>query len=219
MDSFDIIGPIMIGPSSSHTAGACKIGNIAACIMKEKPTEVIITLYGSFAKTGIGHGTDKALVAGLLGFKSDDIRLKSALKLAKDAGVNVKFISDSRIGVHPNSAQIKLKGKSGNCISIVGSSIGGGRIQISQINDFKVDFSNEHHTIIIIHQDECGVVASVTKLLASNGVNIASMNLHRNKKGGTAALVIESDHPTSEELVSQINKLIPVKQIYLIPKV
>jgi L-serine dehydratase len=206
MDSFDIIGPIMIGPSSSHTAGACKIGNIAASILGEKPLTVTITLYGSFAKTGVGHGTDKALVAGLLGFKSDDIRLRNALKHANDAGVNVKFIRNDKIGLHPNSAKLQLKGQSGSYISIVGSSIGGGRNQISQINDFKVDFSNEHHTIIIIHQDKCGVIASVTNLLASSGVNIASMNLHRNKKGGTAALVIESDHATTDELVAQINK-------------
>ena len=136
MDIFSVIGPIMIGPSSSHTAGACKIGNIAARILGEKPAKADIALYGSFAKTGAGHGTDKAILAGILGFRSDDTRIKNAFEHAREAGLDFSFQMREKVGIHPNTAKIKLTGVNGGEVSVTGASIGGGRVEITSVNDF-----------------------------------------------------------------------------------
>ena len=199
MDIFTIIGPVMIGPSSSHTAGACRIGNIAARVLGGVPVQARITLYDSFAKTGAGHGTDKALVAGVLGFKSDDTRIKNAFDYAKKAGLDYSFEYEEKIGVHPNTAKITLCDAEGNCVTLVGCSVGGGRVRIQSINDFQAGFDGESHTTIVVHRDRPGVIAYVSKILADEGVNIAKMNAQRTKRGGIAALIIESDQAPSPE--------------------
>lgn len=219
MDIFSIIGPIMIGPSSSHTAGACKIGNIAVLLLGGKPVKAEITLYGSFAKTGVGHGTDKAVIAGVLGFKSDDTRIKNSFDYAKDMGLDYSFESDDKIGIHPNTARISLWDADDRKISIEGVSIGGGRVNVIAVNDFEASFSGENHTTIVVHQDRPGVIANVTKTLANENVNIAKMSMHRAKRGGVAALIIESDQAPTVDSIKEINENSLVQRIYSVPKI
>ena len=219
MDIFTIIGPIMIGPSSSHTAGACRIGNIAARLLGEKPKSAEITLYGSFAKTGAGHGTDKAVVAGILGFKSDDVRIKNAFGYAAEMGLTYSFEYDDKIGLHPNTAKVTLCDESGRCVTLVGSSVGGGRVTIKSVNDFDAGFDGESHTTIVVHQDRPGVIAFVTKIFADEGVNIAKMSSHRAKRGGIAALIIESDQAPSAESIRKVKEHALVQRIYVVPKI
>ena len=218
MDIFSIIGPVMIGPSSSHTAGACKIGNIAAVILGEKPVSADITLYGSFSKTGKGHGSDRAIVAGVLGFHSDDLRLRDAFRYADEEGLKLRFDYDEKAGVHPNTVSVKLTGESGGEMSIVGSSIGGGRVVIDSVNGFNTDFDGMHHTTIVIHRDVPGVIAAVTGILADDDVNIAKMSLNRSKRGGTAALIIEADHAPSAESIEGMGRISAVSEIFKIPR-
>ena len=219
MDVFDIIGPVMVGPSSSHTAGACKIGNIAALILGEAPKKADITLYGSFAKTGAGHGTDKALVAGIMGYKSDDVRIRDAFSHAKRAGLEVSFECKDKIGMHPNTAKVVLTGESGKKVSITGSSVGGGRVVIRAVNDFDTSFSGENHTTIVVHTDKPGVIAFVSKILADENVNIAKMSTQRSKRGGTAALIIEADQAPSGDSIDKMTQHSMVHEIFVVPKV
>ena len=219
MDVFDIIGPVMVGPSSSHTAGACKIGNIAALILGEAPKKADITLYGSFAKTGAGHGTDKALVAGIMGYRSDDVRIRDAFSHAKHAGLEVSFECKDKIGIHPNTAKVVLAGESGNKVSVTGSSVGGGRVVIRAVNDFDTSFSGENHTTIVVHTDKPGVIAFVSKILADEDVNIAKMSTQRSKRGGTAALIIEADQAPSGDSINKMTQHSMVHEIFVVPKV
>jgi len=219
MDIFSIIGPIMIGPSSSHTAGACKIGNIAALVLGVQPVKADITLYGSFAKTGKGHGTDKAIIAGIFGFKSDDIRIKNAFKYANEMGLDFAFSFKDKIGVHPNTAEILLWDATGRKINIAGASVGGGRVKIISVNDFEAGFSGENNTTIVVHQDRPGVIAYTTNILADEGVNIAKMSTHRTKRGGVAALIIESDQAPLQASIDMIKEHSLVMQIYVVPKI
>ncbi len=219
MDIFNIIGPIMIGPSSSHTAGACKIGNIASLLLAKPPVKAKITLYGSFAKTGAGHGTDKALIAGIMGYRYDDIRLKDSFEFAKRAGLEFDFEEKSKVGVHPNTANITLEGSDGICVNVVGISVGGGRVMIESVNDFDAGFDGENHTIIVVHTDKPGVIAYASKVLADAEINIAQMSSQRTKRGGIAALIIESDNPVGDESVNKIKEHDMVRKIFVVPKV
>ncbi|MCQ2462858.1 MAG: L-serine ammonia-lyase, iron-sulfur-dependent subunit beta [Clostridia bacterium] len=193
MTLFDVVGPVMVGPSSSHTAGAVRIGYIAGKLLGEKIKKAQINLYGSFFATGRGHGTDRALMAGLLGFRPDDERIPSSFALAAEQGIDFKFGEAMLREGHPNSAQIILDGIYGTHIEVIGESIGGGRINISHLDGQQAGFSGEYPTLIVYNLDQPGRVAEVTAMLAGRGINIVSMHLQRSNRGGNAVMVIECD--------------------------
>jgi len=200
---FDIIGPVMVGPSSSHTAGAVRLGSMARNIFGMKPENVEIFLHGSFASTGVGHGTDRALAAGLLGWRPDDVRLVRSLETAKEMGVNIIFKSTDLGDAHPNTVLLCLK-KGERYLEIQGSSIGGGKILITRINEFNVELSGAYATLVISHQDRPGAVATVTKILGGHNVNISSMRVSRESRGAKAMMLIEMDELPSYNVVDEI---------------
>ena len=203
---FDVIGPNMIGPSSSHTAGAVSIALMARRLFNEEIARVDFTLYGSFAKTYRGHGTDKALLGGILGFSPDDVRIRDAFAVAKERGLEFSFVEDHEDhGYHPNTADILMDNGKGRTQFVRGESIGGGRMKIVKINNIDVDFTGEYSTLIVKQLDRPGVVAHITKCLSERNVNIAFMRLYREAKGETAYTVIESDHRIPPEIVDLIN--------------
>lgn len=204
---FDIIGPIMIGPSSSHTAGAVRIGKIVSSIFGEQPTEVEFQLFHSFAKTYRGHGTDVALVAGILGMETDDPRIPDALDLAREKGIKVYWkVNKESNTPHPNTTRIIIKNDH-KTISATGVSIGGGNIQVTELNGFAVNLNMNTPTLIIVHQDVPGMIARVTDILSDHGINIAQMNVTREKVGEKAIMIIEVDSRQCEESVQQIEKI------------
>ena len=204
MDVFDIIGPIMIGPSSSHTAGACRIGKYARSILDEDVKTAEIYFSGSFAKTYQGHGTDKAIVAGLMGMDTDDLRIRNSLELAKEAGMDYTFIPTQIDDAHPNTVLLKITGVTGKHWEIEGASIGGGRISIRRINGTPVDISGDATTLLVYHLDIPGMISDVTKILANHGVNIGKFELRRAVKGGEAVMIIEIDGDMDERLNERI---------------
>jgi L-serine dehydratase len=209
---FNVLGPIMIGPSSSHTAGAVKVGYLARSIFKDKLEKAEIYLHGSFARTFKGHGTDRALVGGLLGFKPDDERIRDSLNIAKERGIEIEFhLSDLR-GVHPNTAKMKLYGENKE-MTIIGSSIGGSRIKIIQIDDYEVDFPGEMPTLWVLHKDEPGEVGIITSILGSYKLNIASMEVFRNKKGEVGSAIIELDHKVNDYVISHLKNMDDIYQV------
>lgn len=209
---FELLGPIMVGPSSSHTAGAVRLGAMARKILGEEPIGGTIILHGSFAKTGKGHGTDLALVAGLLGMAPDDERIPEAPKIAKERGLNLSFDSADLGDVHPNTVKFDLIGKMGRHVQVVGSSIGGGTIIIHEINDFKVEIRGDYPTLVILHQDLSGVVAQVTLLLATAQINIARMLVSREKRGAQALMVLETDQRIDDAVLALLRKLPRIDQ-------
>ncbi len=207
MHIFDIIGPVMIGPSSSHTAGAAKIGYVTRKLLGERPVEAEIMLHGSFSATGSGHGTDRAIVAGLLGYKPDDERLPNSFVEAKQAGLAFELTHGVIRNAHPNTAKIHVFGESGKELEVVGASVGGGRIQICEIDGICTNFSGEYNTIIVHNTDAPGHVAQVTTVLAQKNVNIASMQLYRNMQGGYAVMIIECDDVIPENMLAWLKDL------------
>ena len=204
---FDIIGPRMTGPSSSHTAGAVRLSHIARMIAGEDVAEAAFTLYGSFAETGKGHGTDKALVAGVLGMDPDDPRIKEAFTVAREMGVLVSVEFSDEPPKHPNTARIGMTGSNGQVTDVVGQSVGGGNIRISEINGLAVEFSGEYPTLIIQHNDKPGVIAEVSHVLAQLNVNIAFMRVFRHGKGEDAYMTIETDQPVTQDMQNMILRL------------
>jgi len=193
MNLFDIIGPVMIGPSSSHTAGAARLGKLARNIFGEEFYKADIILINSFAKTGKGHGTDKAIIAGVMGMDPDDENIKKAFELSRDAGVEINIdLQDVNREAHPNTARIKLYGEE-KTMTITGCSLGGGRVMIQEIDGFKTEFTGEYNTIISIQSDKPGIVAYVASYLAEKNINIAQMKLSRKSKGDMALMIIETD--------------------------
>ncbi len=216
---FDIIGPNMIGPSSSHTAGALRIAHLARSMVKGQVTEVKFILYGSFAQTYQGHGTDKALVAGILGFDTEDYRIKASLDLAKEAGLKYTFdINTKQKQEHPNTVDIILTDQKGELTQVKGISIGGARAVIKEINGVEINFTGEYHTIIIKQKDLPGVIAGVSKILSDHNINIAFMKLYRETKGSNAYTIIEADEPIDRDVVDQIERLSNVSKAMLISK-
>ncbi|MEW6725612.1 MAG: L-serine ammonia-lyase, iron-sulfur-dependent subunit beta [Bacillota bacterium] len=207
MNVFDIVGPVMVGPSSSHTAGAVRIGRMARRLLGEEPAEVYIQFHGSFARTYRGHGTDRAVIAGLLGFEPDDTRIRESLLLAEQRGWKVTVETAALRDAHPNTAVIRLLGRSGRAVTVTGSSMGGGNILIRQIDDLKVEISGEYHTLVVPHRDTPGVVAAVTGVLAAKRVNIARMNVYRRCRGCEALMVIELDQDAGRAAVDEIGRL------------
>ncbi|MFD0868394.1 MULTISPECIES: L-serine ammonia-lyase, iron-sulfur-dependent subunit beta [Paenibacillus] len=205
-DVFSIIGPAMIGPSSSHTAGAIRLGRVARQLFGELPEQAEITLFGSFAETYQGHGTDLALVGGLLDYEPDDSRIPHSLDDAEQAGMKVSFLPSSLPAFHPNTAKIALSGK-GKTLSVTGASIGGGNIEIVNVNQFDIKFTGIYPTLVIAHQDRPGMIAEITAILKSEQVNIGYMDLDRKSRNGEAMTVIEVDSPISRELIDQLLKV------------
>jgi len=209
---FDLIGPVMVGPSSSHTAGAVRLGAMALKILGTEPLEAEITLHGSFAETGKGHGTNLALVAGILGMHTDDERIPQAVQLAEKKEVKVRFKCENLGEVHPNTVKFRLTGGDGKVVEVIGSSIGGGRIVINRINEFQVEFMGDYYTLVLLHQDLPGVVAQVTSLLATAQINIAQMHVSREKKGAQALTIVEADQAIEPAALALMLKLPAVYQ-------
>lgn len=207
MNIFDILGPVMVGPSSSHTAGAAKIGYIARKLLGEEPINAEILLHGSFKDTGVGHGTDKAIVAGLLGMLPDDIKIPKSFELAKQQGLKINIGSINLRDVHPNTTLIRINGKSNRELEILASSIGGGAIKICQIDGLDTNFTGDYPTLIVHNIDQPGHVAEVSSMLSHKSVNIATMQLYRDKRGGYAVMVVETDQPIPKDAIKWLEHL------------
>ncbi|WP_159720854.1 L-serine ammonia-lyase, iron-sulfur-dependent subunit beta [Streptococcus halichoeri] len=204
---FDIIGPVMIGPSSSHTAGAVRIGKVVNSIFGEIPEEVTFHLYNSFAKTYRGHGTDKALVAGIMGMDTDNPDIKNSLEIASKKGIKIYWnVMKESNAPHPNTVKISVK-KGDKSMSITGISIGGGNINVTELNGFPVSLSMNTPTIITVHQDIPGMIAQVTEILSEHNINVAQMNVTRESAGQKAIMIIEVDSHDCQEAVKQIAKI------------
>lgn len=218
MNIFDIVGPVMVGPSSSHTAGAVKIGYVSRKLLGEEVKEARILLYGSFLTIGTGHGTRKALVAGLLGMKTDDIRIPDAIELAEKAGMKIEFGEAHLKEAHPNTAQLFLTGVSGRTLEVIGQSLGGSRINIAEIDGIETNFSGEYPTLVVHNLDQPGHVSEVTSMLAYKGVNIAYMQLYRSNRGGEAVMVVECDQEIPREGIEWLKKVEGVKKVTYLSK-
>ena len=204
---FDILGPVMIGPSSSHTAGAARLGKVARDIAGSKFNFVTFVLHGSFAKTYKGHGTDKALVAGILGMEPYDERLRDSLKIAEEMGIKVAFVETDLGDYHENTVKIIFNKNDGSQVEVIGSSIGGGSIIITNIDGYNVKITGDYPTLIIRHNDRKGLISKVTTILAQNEINIAIMKVKRKKKGKEASMIIETDSEIPIELVEQLTNI------------
>lgn len=217
---FDVIGPNMVGPSSSHTAGAASIALLAKKMIGEKITKITFTLYGSFAKTYKGHGTDKALVGGILGFETDDIRIRDSFNIARESGLEFEFVCNHEEleDVHPNTVDMEITGESGRILKVRGESLGGGKVMLTRINGIKVQFTGEYHALIVIQRDNPGVVAGITSVLSSWDVNIAYLRVFREEKGGLAYTIVESDEEISEKAVEVIKKNPAIQDIMLVQR-
>ena len=216
---FDILGPVMVGPSSSHTAGAARLGKVARTIAGDDVIEVTFLLHGSFGKTYKGHGTDRALVAGIMGMEPSDERLRDSLEIAKEKGIKITFKDVDLGDYHPNTVKFLMKLKNGNECEITGSSIGGGNIEIININGNEVKFTGAYSTIITSHRDIQGTVAKVTNILYDSEVNIAFLTLGRSQKGKNATMTFELDGKVSDDLIEEIKKVEGIEKVILINKI
>ena len=216
MNVFDIIGPIMIGPSSSHTAGAVRLGRVAWKLLDERPVRAEVELTGSFAETYRGHGTDKALTAGIMGMDSDDERIRRSPDIARESGLEVSFTETAIHGAHPNTARITLYGESGGRVQVQGASVGGGNILITGVNGMSVSFTGQYNTILVLHQDKPGAIAAVTQFVAGSGLNIGNFRLSRSHRGGEALMTIEVDGAVPAGLMESLRAIEPVQQAILI---
>lgn len=207
MNLSDIIGPVMVGPSSSHTAGAVKIGYLSHKLMDEPIRRAEILLYGSFLATGTGHGTQKAIVAGLLGMKPDDMRIPDSFNWAKQENMEFHIGEADLKDAHPNSVQLILTGSSGRTLEIIGESLGGSRINIVQIDGLSANIQGDYPTLIVHNIDQPGHVAEVTSMLSHKSVNIATMHLYRSSRGGNAVMVIECDQEVPTDSIKWIEHL------------
>ncbi len=212
---FDIIGPIIIGPSSSHTAGACRLANAARAIFNKPIKQAVIHVYGSFAATLYGHGTDKALVGGLAGILPDDERLNSALDIAKETGLSYRFVLEQETAPNANLVKFELLGTLNEQMVVSGVSIGGGNIVVTRINHTDLEISLQYNTLIVDHLDKPGAVLSVAKILADERINIASMNMYRQGKHGRAYMIIETDQTIAPDIVKRIRRLEDMYVIYI----
>lgn len=214
---FDIIGPCMIGPSSSHTAGALRIALMAGKMVKGEIGRVTFILYGSFAQTYRGHGTDRALVAGIMGFQTEDARIKNSFAYAEEAGIHYEFKVDKETRMpHPNTVDVLLESRSGSHAAVRGESIGGGEAVITAINGVEVSFNGEYSTIVIEHKDECGVLAYITGCLSNYGVNIAFSKMFREERGKTSYTIIEADSDITEEMAAKLEEYPTIRNAILI---
>jgi L-serine dehydratase len=215
----DIIGPVMVGPSSSHTAGACRLGLLTRGLVGGTPERAKIELHGSFARTGEGHGTDKAIVAGLMGFRPDDDRIRNALEIAEREGLDYRFEKTTiDEEAHPNTVRITLE-RGDRTATMVGSSLGAGRVLVTEIDGFPVEVSGNYHTVVLVAEDIRGSIAKIATLLADDGLNIATLRLTRKRRGGDAFMVIELDECPGEEVRDHIRALPWVRWAFRLDKV
>lgn len=217
--AFDILGPVMIGPSSSHTAGAARLGKVASIIAGGEIKEVKFLLHGSFAKTYKGHGTDRALAAGILGMNPSDERLRFSLDLAAQKGIKLQFIEKDLGDEHPNTVKFIMKRKDNNVVEVMGSSTGGGNIIITEVDGEKLKFTGEYPTLIIKHMDVPGVISKVTALIYEKQINIATMSVYRSSRGAEATMIFETDSVVSKDLVQKISDIGNIKRIRVISPV
>lgn len=213
MDLFDIVGPIMVGPSSSHTAGAVRMGYVAGKLLGEPIKKAEILLYGSFLATGEGHGTKKAIVAGLLGMQPDDYEIADSFEIAQKRGIEIIFGEARLEDAHPNTAVIRLEGVGEKSIEVQVSSIGGSSINIDKIDGINTNFSGEHPTLIVHNLDQPGHVAQVTTMLFHENVNIATLQLYRSSRGSHAVMVIECDQEVPIEALQWLRHLDGIEKV------
>ena len=219
MTVFDIMGPVMVGPSSSHTAGAVRIGRLTRALLGAAPVRAEIRLHGSFSATGRGHGTDRALTAGLLGMEADDPRLPQSLSLAREVGLYVTFEPVTLPHAHPNTAVLTVTAADGRTLTVTAASLGGSRVKVTGVDDLEVSFSGDLPTLLLRNRDRPGIVAEVAQLLSAAGVNIATLHLHREGRGGLAAMVVESDQPLPGGLLKALAEMDGIESVrYLDPK-
>lgn len=214
---FDVLGPNMIGPSSSHTAGAARIAYLAQKMITGPLVQVDFTLYGSFARTYRGHGTDRALLGGIMGFDTDDMRIRDSFQIAEEQGIKFRFIpNEEETDVHPNTVDIHMVNVEGQEMTVRGESLGGGKARISRINGVDVDFTGEYSAVIVIQKDRPGVVAHITTVLSNRGVNIAFMRLFREGKGDIAYTIVESDGRLPEDVARELEDNENVQNVMII---
>lgn len=208
MSAFEVLGPVMVGPSSSHTAGALRIALVARSLAPQPLESVDFLLYNSFSRTHAGHGTDRALVAGILGLAPDDVRVRRSFELAGEAGLNFAIIEQGEDEtLHPNTVEIRMRIRGGKEISVMGESLGGGRIRLSSIDGVPVDIAGEMPTVFVAHEDRPGVLAALTAVLSGAGVNIATMRTFRHERGGAAYTVFEVDEAVDQELIELLRQV------------
>mgnify|MGYP003369302760 FL=1 len=213
----EISGPIMVGPSSSHTAGACRIGKISRIIANDEICEVIFYLHGSFGKTYKGNGTDRALVGGILGMDTDDERIINSMEIAKKHGIKFSFVEvDLGSLYHPNTVKLDITTKSSKKISIIASSVGGGNIEIVSINGKQVYFTGQYNTLLINHIDKPGIVHKVSGVLSSNDINIAYLKVFRDRKGYKASMVFELDQIMDDKMINEVKSIQDIKECVFI---
>lgn len=219
MDLFDILGPVMIGPSSSHTAGAARIGRVARHLLGETPVTACIGLYGSFAKTWQGHGIDRAILGGLMDMGVDDERLRDSREYARQAGLKYVFRTVNLKNAHPNTVLIDLTGASGENMQVQAASVGGGNIRVQYLNGLEVGFSGACTTLVIQHRDAPGVIADVSRLVSGEKLNIATMRVFRSEAGGRAIMALELDERPSDGLMTALRDIKQVHHVTLLDKI
>ena len=213
MNIFDVIGPVMVGPSSSHTAGAVRIGFVSRKLMGEPVQSVKLLLYGSFLATGKGHGTDRALIGGLLGMLPDDERVPFAFEEADRAGMAFEFGEANLKEAHPNSVVLQMVGKSGRELEVIAASLGGGRMKICQLDGMEANFCAEYPTLIVQNLDQPGCVAKVTTMLSDIGINIATLQLYRDSRGGDAVMVVECDREVPADSIQWLEEQSGIERV------
>ena len=218
MGLLDVIGPVMVGPSSSHTAGACRLALLARRALLSPPTQATLVLHGSFAKTAQGHGTDCALAAGLLGYFPDDPRIPDALTLAAEAGLELNFTSKDLGDVHPNTVKFLLTSEH-ESLELTGSSLGGGMVRVFRVGPFEISFSGAYSTLLLRHSDQAGVIATVARVLADDAVNIATLYCARHRRGGTAMMSLELEQTPSQYVLDYLRQLSAISWLRLLPDV
>ena len=219
MNLFDMIGPVMIGPSSSHTAGAARIGRVARQLLGEKPVKAVISFHGSFEKTYKGHGTDRAVAGGLMDMTVDDERLRRSLHLAREENLDITFQPVRLRDAHPNTVVVEATGETGKHITVQAASVGGGRIRVQFIDGLEVGFSGDKTTLVIRHTDAPGVIATVTQLLSNARINIATMRVFRQEAGGPAIMAITLDALPSGDLLEALRHLPRITDVTLLRQV
>ena len=218
MKLLNILGPVMIGPSSSHTAGAARIGRIALHLLGERVVRAQIDFHGSFAKTGNGHGTDRAVVGGLMDMSTDDERLRDSIRLARESGMEVVFSTVELKEAHPNTVRLRLTGENGKQIEVVAASVGGGSVEVQEIDGLPMHFTGEAHTLIIAHKDTPGIIDSVSSLLAGASVNIATMRVAREGAGKKAIMVLELDVLPDQVIIGALRAMTSISGVTLLKK-
>jgi len=213
-----MVGPVMVGPSSSHTAGACRLGLLARHTLIAPPRRARLTLHGSFAKTAHGHGTDVALAAGLLGYFPDDPRIPSAFEEARAAGLELDYDVADLGDVHPNSVRLQLENDD-ETLDVTGSSLGGGLVRVFSVRGFEVNVTGAYHTLLVLHDDKPGVIARVARVIADDEGNVATLHSARRKRGGLAMMSIEIDRRLAQYALDYLTHVPYVHWLRMLPEV